>query len=57
MTDRQKELLIQLEKHFGSKELVDKWLSTPNKLFRSKIPLDFLIQEHYDYFKQFTNEN
>lgn len=33
-----------------AREETDVWLSTPNKSFGGRCPLDLLISENYDYF-------
>jgi len=34
----------------GSERELDLWLSTPNKEFRGRAPIDLLQQEEYQYF-------
>lgn len=36
-----------------AKEEADIWLSTPNKSFNNKCPLDLLLSGNYDYFDRF----
>jgi len=33
-----------------AKEETDIWISTPNKSFGGRCPLDLLLSENYDYF-------
>jgi uncharacterized protein (DUF2384 family) len=47
---KQQEIMSKLRAIAGSDGELDLWLSTPNKEFRGKAPIDMLRQEEYQYF-------
>jgi len=47
---KQQEVISKLRAIAGSDRELDLWLSTPNKEFRGKAPIDMLHQEEYQYF-------
>jgi hypothetical protein len=53
LNDKQKEILNSLREYFGNN--LDNFLSTPNKEFRNKAPLYFLLSENYDYFRPYLS--
>lgn len=57
LSKKQKEILKKLEKDIGSAELLDKWMSTPNHMFKHKTPLDALLSGNYDYFDTYLSNN
>lgn len=57
LNSRQKEIINILKSKFDSEEQLETWLSLPNKMFRSKPPIDFLIAENYDYFDRLYKED
>ena len=52
LNDKQKQILEALKKQFGND--LDLWMSTPNRQFRNRTPLDLLMSGSYDYFSQFV---
>lgn len=56
LSKRQKDILKKLEKDLGSKELLDKWLSTPNHYFRKRPPIDLLIMGDFEYFDAYLSK-
>jgi len=57
LSKKQKEILKKLQKDIGSAELLDKWLSTPNSLFKHKTPYDALLSGNFDYFDTYLSNN
>jgi hypothetical protein len=55
--DKQKSLLVKLKSSFNDDTLFEKWLSMPNKHFRNKPPIFFILSENYDYFQRFINNS
>lgn len=53
LNDKQRQIL-ELLKDYSGLEL-DQFMSTPNKYFRGKTPLEMLLNEEYTYFYQFIN--
>ena len=53
LTERQRDIIKRLEESIGDINTVEKCLSTPNKLFRSRPPIDLLLSENFDYFDRF----
>lgn len=54
--ERQKTIVKNLRKEFDSDQSLYTWLSIPNKMFRSKPPIDLLMSENYDYFDRLNIE-
>ena len=50
---KQKTIYNKLLEGFDNEQQLQTWLSLPNKLFRSKAPIDVLISQNYDYFDRF----
>lgn len=50
LNTKQQEIMSKLRVIAGSDRELDLWLSTPNKEFRGKAPIDMLRQEEYQYF-------
>jgi uncharacterized protein (DUF2384 family) len=55
LTDKQKAVILKLKPMFESQEQLHNWLSLPNKMFRSKPPIDLLISGNFDYFDRILN--
>jgi len=53
LSERQRDIIKRLEDSIGDINSVENWLSTPNKLFRGRPPIDLLLSENYDYFERF----
>lgn len=53
LSERQRDIIKRLEDSIGDINSVETWLSTPNKLFRNRPPIDLLLSENYDYFERF----
>lgn len=56
LSEKQKAIAQQVREMFESDEQLDKWFSTPNKLFRDKAPLDVLLSGNFDYFERLLNK-
>lgn len=50
LNTKQQEIMSKLRTIAGNNRELDLWLSTPNKEFRGKAPIDLLRQEEYQYF-------
>lgn len=50
LNSKQQEVMDKLRLIAGSERELDLWLSTPNKEFRGRAPIDLLQQEEYQYF-------
>jgi len=48
----QKHIYYKLKEHY--REEFDSFMSTPNKLFRNRAPIDLLSTKDYSYFHQFA---
>lgn len=54
LNSKQKQIL-ELLKDYSGPEL-DYFMSTPNKYFRGRTPLEMLLNEDYTYFYQYINK-
>ena len=50
LNERQKEIINKLYNILESEDSLIAWLSIPNKMFKSRPPIDLLMSENYDYF-------
>jgi hypothetical protein len=57
LSKKQIEIIEKLKKDIGSTELFEKWMSTPNNMFRHKTPLDILLSGNFDYFDTYLSNN
>jgi hypothetical protein len=55
LNNKQKQILEALKDYSGAE--LDLFLSTPNKYFRGRTPLEMLLNEEYTYFYQFINKS
>lgn len=55
LNNKQKQILEALKDYSGSE--LDLFLSTPNKYFRGRTPLEMLLNEEYTYFYPFINNS
>jgi len=56
LNDKQKEIYKKLLDLFKSEDTLQEWLSLPNSYFNNRPPIDFLLQEYYNYFDIFISK-
>jgi len=56
-SSEQREIYTKLKERFESEEQFQTWLSLPNKMFRSKSPLDVLLSNNFDYFDRYFDSS
>ena len=49
-------ILDNLLEYCGNQESLNSFLSTPNKLFNMRTPLEMLLTRNYDFFNQFVKQ-
>jgi hypothetical protein len=52
----QLQILDNLVEYCGGQEQLNLFLSTPNKLFNMRPPLEMLLTKNYDFFNQFVKQ-
>jgi hypothetical protein len=57
LSKRQKDIISKLKVSFENDSQLSKWLSIPNKLFRNKPPIYFLLSDNFDYFERFLSNS
>lgn len=50
------QILDNLVEYCGGQEQLNIFLSTPNKLFNMRPPLEMLLTKNYDFFNQFVKQ-
>jgi len=53
LNKEQLEIISNLLEYCGGQDQLNLFLSTPNKIFNMRPPLEMLLTRNYDYFHQF----